>query len=206
MLDFLQLLSNVTPALLTRVGTTIRIANEPAKNGQYAHPHRSTTATVPKWRFYLAEAKTKQIRYQHAPIVVTRCGDRNVAACLAWHLRTSATTGADMQKRALGQGLRVSAVGLGCMSMTSAYGPPADKSEMIGLIRAAYERGVTFFDTAEAYGPFTNEELVGEAVAPMREHVVIATKLASTSTRRPISADLVPTAVQSTSGKPLRAC
>ena len=81
-----------------------------------------------------------------------------------------------MQKRTLGQGLRVSAIGLGCMSMTSAYGPPADKAEMIQLIRTAYEQGVTFFDTAEAYGPFTNEELVGEALAPVRDHVVIATK------------------------------
>ena len=81
-----------------------------------------------------------------------------------------------MQKRTLGQGLSVSAMGLGCMSMTSAYGPPADKAEMVRLIRAAYEQGVTFFDTAEAYGPFTNEELVGEALAPMRDQVVIATK------------------------------
>lgn len=81
-----------------------------------------------------------------------------------------------MQKRTLGQGLSVSAMGLGCMSMTSAYGPPADKAEMISLVRAAYEQGVTFFDTAEAYGPFTNEELVGEALAPMRDQVVIATK------------------------------
>src|SRR5213078_2502680 len=67
-------------------------------------------------------------------------------------------------------------IGLGCMSMSFGYGPPADKQEMIALIRFAVERGVTFFDTAEAYGPFTNEELVGEALAPMREQVVIATK------------------------------
>ena len=72
--------------------------------------------------------------------------------------------------------LEVSAIGLGCMGMSSAYGPPGDKQEMISLIRAAVERGVTFFDTAEIYGPFTNEELVGEALAPMRERVVIATK------------------------------
>jgi aryl-alcohol dehydrogenase-like predicted oxidoreductase len=82
-----------------------------------------------------------------------------------------------MQKRKLGKsGLEVSAIGLGCMGMSFAYGPPKDKQEMIALLRAAVERGVTFFDTAEAYGPFINEELVGEALAPMRERVVIATK------------------------------
>lgn len=82
-----------------------------------------------------------------------------------------------MKKRELGKtNLEVSAIGLGCMGMSSAYGPPGDKQEMISLIRAAVERGVTFFDTAEIYGPFTNEELVGEALAPMRERVVIATK------------------------------
>src|SRR6266513_952057 len=82
-----------------------------------------------------------------------------------------------MQKRKLGKtDLEVSAIGLGCMGMSSGYGPPKDKQEMISLIRLAVERGVTFFDTAEIYGPFTNEELVGEALAPMRERVVIATK------------------------------
>jgi len=82
-----------------------------------------------------------------------------------------------MQKRKLGKsGLEVSALGLGCMGMSSAYGPAADKQEMISLIRAAVERGITFFDTAEAYGPFVNEELVGEALAPLRNQVVIATK------------------------------
>ncbi len=82
-----------------------------------------------------------------------------------------------MQKRRLGKSnLEVSALGLGCMSMSYGYGPPADRQEMISLIRAAVERGVTFFDTAEVYGPFTNEELVGEALAPMRDRVVIATK------------------------------
>jgi aryl-alcohol dehydrogenase-like predicted oxidoreductase len=82
-----------------------------------------------------------------------------------------------MNKRRLGtSGLEVSAVGLGCMGMSSAYGPAADKQEMIVLIRTAVERGVTFFDTAEAYGPFVNEELVGEALAPVRSQVVIATK------------------------------
>src|SRR6266567_3274678 len=82
-----------------------------------------------------------------------------------------------MQKRRLGKsGLDVSAIGLGCMGMSFGYGPPADKEEMISLIRSAVERGITFFDTAEVYGPFTNEELVGEALAPVREGVVIATK------------------------------
>src|SRR5437016_12618412 len=82
-----------------------------------------------------------------------------------------------MQKRKLGNSnLEVSAIGLGCMGMSSAYGPAANKQEMIALIRAAVERGVTFFDTAEAYGPFANEELVGEALAPLRNQVVIATK------------------------------
>ena len=82
-----------------------------------------------------------------------------------------------MQKRKLGRSkLEVSALGLGCMGMSFGYGPPAEKQEMISLIRTAIERGVTFFDTAEAYGPFTNEELVGEALAPVRDHVVIATK------------------------------
>jgi len=80
-----------------------------------------------------------------------------------------------MKSRTLGT-LRVSALGLGCMSMTSAYGPPANKSEMVGLIRLAHELGVTLFDTAEAYGPFANEELLGEALAPIRDQVVIATK------------------------------
>lgn len=82
-----------------------------------------------------------------------------------------------MQTRKLGKsGLEVSAIGLGCMGMSFGYGPAADKQAMISLIRAAVDRGVTFFDTAEVYGPFTNEELVGEALAPFRTRVVIATK------------------------------
>ena len=82
-----------------------------------------------------------------------------------------------MQKRKLGKSdFEVSALGLGCMGMSANYGPPADRQEMIALIRAAVDRGVTFFDTAESYGPFTNEELVGEAHAPIRNQVVIATK------------------------------
>ena len=82
-----------------------------------------------------------------------------------------------MQKRTLGNGnLEVSAIGLGCLGMSFGYGPAGDKQEMLSLIRSAVERGVTFFDTAEAYGPFTNEELIGEALAPCRGQVMIATK------------------------------
>jgi predicted oxidoreductase len=82
-----------------------------------------------------------------------------------------------MQKRKLGNSnLEVSAIGLGCMGMSIGYGPAADKKEMIALIRKAVERGVTFFDTAQVYGPFTNEELLGEALAPFRGQVAIATK------------------------------
>ncbi len=86
-----------------------------------------------------------------------------------------------MEKRNLGKrNLEVSALGLGCMGMSFSYGPPKDKKDMIPVLRAAVERGVTFFDTAEVYGPFTNEELVGEALAPVREQVVIATKFGFT--------------------------
>src|SRR5437870_6491724 len=81
-----------------------------------------------------------------------------------------------MQQRRLGNsGLEVSALGLGCMGMSFGYGPAGDEQEMIGLIRAAVDLGVTFFDTAEVYGPFTNEELVGKALGPVRDRVVIAT-------------------------------
>ncbi|HUL42354.1 MAG TPA: aldo/keto reductase [Burkholderiales bacterium] len=99
-----------------------------------------------------------------------------------------------MQKRKLGKSkLEVSALGLGCMGMSFSYGPPKDKQEMTSLIRSAVERGVTFFDTAEVYGPFTNEELVGEALAPFRKQVVIATKFGfdlSGSDNRPGAAGL----------------
>src|SRR3984885_8139359 len=99
-----------------------------------------------------------------------------------------------MQKRRLGKSnLEVSAIGLGCMGMSFSYGPPKDKREMTSLIRTAVERGVTFFDTAEGYGPFTNEELVGEALAPVRDKVVIATKFGfdlSGSDHRPGAAGL----------------
>src|SRR4051795_9733814 len=82
-----------------------------------------------------------------------------------------------MQKRKLGNSnLEVSAIGLGCMGMSFSYGPPKDKQEMTTLLQAAVDRGVTFFDTAEVYGPYTNEELVGEALAPHRGRVVIGTK------------------------------
>jgi aryl-alcohol dehydrogenase-like predicted oxidoreductase len=99
-----------------------------------------------------------------------------------------------MQKRKLGNsGLEVSALGLGCMGMSFSYGPPKDKQEMISLIRTAVERGIAFFDTAEVYGPFLNEELVGEALAPFREQVAIATKFGfdlSGSDHRPGAAGL----------------
>src|SRR6202142_1394776 len=99
-----------------------------------------------------------------------------------------------MKKRKLGKSnLEVSAIGLGCMGMSYGYGPAADKTEMISLIRSAVERGVTFFDTAEVYGPFINEELVGEALAPVRGQVVIATKFGfdlSGSDHRPGAAGL----------------
>ena len=81
-----------------------------------------------------------------------------------------------MDKRTLGGSLEVSAIGLGCMGMSHGYGPPGDTQAMIALIRSAVDRGVTFFDTAEVYGPFTNEELVGEALEPVRDQIVIATK------------------------------
>lgn len=82
-----------------------------------------------------------------------------------------------MKKRSLGKsGLEVLALGFGCMGLSFGYGPAADKNQAIKVIRAAYEGGVTFFDTAEAYGPFANEELIGEALAPVRTKVVIATK------------------------------
>src|SRR5439155_5055147 len=82
-----------------------------------------------------------------------------------------------MQKRKLGKSnLEVSAIGLGCMGMSFSYGPPKDKQEMTDLLRASVERGITFFDTAEVYGPFINEELVGEALAPFRKQVMVATK------------------------------
>jgi aryl-alcohol dehydrogenase-like predicted oxidoreductase len=91
-----------------------------------------------------------------------------------------------MQKRKLGNyGPEVSALGLGCMGMSFSYGPPKDKQEMIKLLRTAVELGITFFDTAEAYGPFINEELVGEALAPMREQVVLATKFGFDTTVDP---------------------
>src|SRR4051812_28317155 len=82
-----------------------------------------------------------------------------------------------METRTLGQGLQVSALGLGCMGMSQSYGPnPGDRDAMIGVLRGAVERGITFFDTAEVYGPYVNEELVGEALEPVRDQVVIATK------------------------------
>src|SRR5580765_4396182 len=102
-----------------------------------------------------------------------------------------------METRTLGSDLNVSAIGLGCMSMSASYGPPGAKSEMIEIIRTAVERGVTFFDTAQVYGPFTNEELVGEALAPVRDRVVIATKFGwELSTGRPNGVDSRPETIR----------
>ena len=113
-----------------------------------------------------------------------------------------------MQKRTLGaSGLEVSAIGLGCMTMTGGYGVKPDRAEMIALIRTAVERGVTFFDTAETYGaPFTNEELVGEALQPFRDQVVIASKFGIASTPRPANGSPGKTASPRTSAPPSTAC
>ena len=96
-------------------------------------------------------------------------------APMAWSASPEPKGTINMKKRKLGK-LEVSELGAGCMSISANYGPPADRSQGIELIRTAYERGVTFFDTAEVYGPFTSEELVGEALAPFRDKVVVATK------------------------------
>src|SRR4029453_11432052 len=112
-----------------------------------------------------------------------------------------------MKKRKLGKsGLEVSAIGLGCMGMSFGYGPPKDKQEMIALLRTAVERGVTFFDTAEVYGPFTNEELVGEALVPLRDQVVIATKFGfklDPHTGRSIGGDNRPAQIKEIAGASL---
>src|SRR5262245_3902410 len=113
-----------------------------------------------------------------------------------------------MNKRKLGKnGLEVSTIGLGCMGMSFGYGPPKDKQEMISLIRAAVERGVTFFDTAEVYGPFTNEELVGEALVPVRDQVVIATKFGfklDPKTGRSVGVDSRPEHIKEVAGASLK--
>jgi aryl-alcohol dehydrogenase-like predicted oxidoreductase len=112
-----------------------------------------------------------------------------------------------MKKRKLGKsGLEVSAIGLGCMGMSFGYGPPRDKQEMITLLRAAVERGVTFFDTAEVYGPFINEELVGEALLPVRDQVVIATKFGfklDPKTERSVGVDSRPEHIKEVAGASL---
>src|SRR5271170_7134885 len=106
----------------------------------------------------------------------------------------SANKGFKMQTRKLGKSnLEVSTLGLGCMGMSFSYGPPKDKAEMTALLHAAVDRGITFFDTAEVYGPFTNEELEGEAIGPFARHLVIATKFGfdfSGSDHRPGGAPL----------------
>ncbi|RZK37800.1 MAG: aldo/keto reductase, partial [Hymenobacter sp.] len=102
-----------------------------------------------------------------------------------------------MKKRILGEsGLEVSTLGLGCMGLSFGYGPAAEKQDAIKLIRAAVERGVTFFDTAEAYGPYTNEELLGEALAPFRNEVVIATKFGFKEGKPPVGLDSRPETIR----------
>jgi aryl-alcohol dehydrogenase-like predicted oxidoreductase len=110
-------------------------------------------------------------------VFATRVGANNGVRARRHERYLPESEGETVQKRKLGKSnLEVSAIGLGCMGMSFGFGPAGDKQEMISLIRAAFDRGITFFDTAEAYGPFTNEELVGEALAPIRKQVVIATK------------------------------
>jgi aryl-alcohol dehydrogenase-like predicted oxidoreductase len=110
-----------------------------------------------------------------------------------------------MQKRTLGQGLEVSALGLGCMGMSQSFPPIPDRNDSIALIRAAVERGVTFFDTAQVYGPFDNEEIVGEALEPLRDQVVIATKFGfELSTGTPTGADSRPETIRSSVDDSLR--
>ncbi|MHA6249553.1 aldo/keto reductase [Pontibacter sp. CAU 1760] len=110
-----------------------------------------------------------------------------------------------MQKRIVGKsGLEVSALGLGCMGLSFGYGPATDKQEAVKLIRAAYEKGVTFFDTAEAYGPFTNEELLGEALKPFRSNVVIATKFGFREGQTVLGLDSRPESIRAVAEASLR--
>ena len=101
-----------------------------------------------------------------------------------------------MHKRILGNGLEVSALGLGCMGLSFGYGNAINKKDAIDLIRASYESGVTFFDTAEAYGPFENEELLGEALAPFRNEIVIATKFGFREGNPSLGADSHPSTIR----------
>src|SRR4249919_1515128 len=104
---------------------------------------------------------------------------------------------AKMQTRELGHsGLKVSALGLGCMGLSHGYGPATDRADGIKLIRGAFDRGVTFFDTAEVYGPFTNEDLVGEALEPFRDEVVIATKFGFRNARTTEGLDSSPARIR----------
>ena len=110
-----------------------------------------------------------------------------------------------MKKRTLGQGLEVSAIGLGCMGMSSSFPPFPDRADMVVLIRQAVDAGVTFFDTAQVYGPFTNEDLVGEALEPVRDQVVIATKFGfELSTGQPTGVDSRPATIRSSVDDSLR--
>jgi len=110
-----------------------------------------------------------------------------------------------MHKRQLGRsGLEVSALGLGCMGLSFGYGPATDRQEAVKLIRAAYERGVTFFDTAEAYGPGLNEEVVGEALEPVRDHVTVATKFGFRNGRPSDGVDSRPERIRQVADESLR--
>src|ERR1700748_1819431 len=110
-----------------------------------------------------------------------------------------------MEKRKLGNGgLEVSALGLGCMGLTFAYGPATETQEAIKLIRSAFERGITFFDSAEAYGPFANEELLGEALEPFRDEVVIATKFGFKEGKTALGTDSRPENIRSMTEAALR--
>jgi aryl-alcohol dehydrogenase-like predicted oxidoreductase len=110
----------------------------------------------------------------------------------------------NMETRKLGNSLEVSAIGLGCMGMSFGYGPAMDKQEAVSLIRTAFERGVTFFDTAEAYGPFANEELLGEALAPIRDKVIVATKFGWKEGRPAIGTDSRPERIRQVAEESLK--
>src|ERR1051326_6041086 len=144
----------------TKRGARVRLirARNPDVWGLKLAPHHRRGCVSPKINNYppMPESYRTLLRQRHASL-----------SALTSSTKISATIHANMKKRKLGNNLEVSAPGLGCMGMTFAYGVPPDKQEMISLLRAAVDRGVTFFDTAEVYGPFTNEELLGEALAPV---------------------------------------
>ena len=153
-------------------------------------PQRAPAAAGPSPRTSRAETRT-HLKHDTTQVAV-------------WCSGSGTDTGVLMQQRTLGQGLQVSAIGLGCMGMSQGYGPLPDADEMIALIRGAVDRGVTLFDTAESYGPHTNERLVGEALAPVRDQVVIATKFGHDINDDGTEGPEGPTAVPSGSASPWR--